>query len=221
MNFKKALAPEIIIFIGVALTAVGGLIAAWQAKKDSKLLEEKNQKIIELTEKNALLTEQALNEITGGDSWAFLRSGLQTANGIMNQKSLFNLNLQGQYPIYDVTLDISEIEYDRNLPTKAYTLNSVFSKQIGTVTKTIYSEPLWMWTPPKGKKEVEYLIKMKARNGEVVQHLILILKPDNFWSVATKVFRFNSNKEGGFAKENLLEQKDSDFPNQDVQWIEF
>ncbi|MEQ8239172.1 MAG: hypothetical protein RIA69_08150 [Cyclobacteriaceae bacterium] len=60
---------------------------------------------------------------------------------------------------------------------------------------------------------MEYLIKMTARNGEVFQHLILILKLDNYWSVAAKLFRLKSNKEGGFAKENLLEQKNSDFPD--------
>ncbi|HEV8512452.1 MAG TPA: hypothetical protein VGQ59_04220 [Cyclobacteriaceae bacterium] len=211
----------IIIFIGGLLSVLGVFIAARQAINDSEELDKKNKKIIELTEENARLSKQALDQITGGTSWAYVKSGLDFLHGIVDQPSIWTINVVGEIPLYDVSVVISEISHDNTLPTKSYKLTPILSKEFGTVTPSLHPDHVGLITLPKNKKRTEFQVKIKARNGEITQHIIFIKKDDGHWTKAEKVFRYRPTDKGGFKKEVLSEKINDDFPDkQHVLWIE-
>lgn len=210
----------IIILIGGSLSVIGVYIAARQAMKDSVELDKKNEKIIGLTEENARLGKEALDQITGGTSWAYLRSGLDTLHGIMNQPSIWTINVVGDIPLYDVTVSISEIIHVSSLPTKAHNMKTILSKEVGTVTSSLYPEQIGLITLPSDKNKVEFLARIKARNGEIIQHIIFMKMKDNYWRIAEKIFRYKPESNGRFKKEILKERIDIDFPQKDIEWVE-
>ncbi|NOT73738.1 MAG: hypothetical protein HOP08_02335 [Cyclobacteriaceae bacterium] len=210
-----------IIFIGGLFSVVGAFLAARQAINDGKELDSRNGQIIELTKENAKLSKQALDQITGGKSWAFIRSGLETEKGIMNQESLWTINLVGDIPLYDVSLTLYKIKHDNTLPTKAHNLITVLSKHLGTITPSLHQDNIGLLTLHGDKGKIEFLVKIKARNGEITQHIILLQKEGKYWTKAEKVFRYKPADNGGFSKEVLMQKIDEDFPDKDhIEWIE-
>jgi hypothetical protein len=217
LKTNATLITATIIFIGGLFSLVGAFYAARQAIKDSENLDKKNEKIIELTEENARLSKQALDQITGGTSWAYIRSGLDTLHGIMDQPSIWTINVVGEIPLYDVSVTISEITHDT---TKAYHLTSILVKELGTVSPSLNPEHIGMITLPKSKTMIEFQVRIKARNGEITQHIILVKKKDGHWTKAEKIFRYKPAGKGGFKKEMLSERISDDFPDKEhIEWI--
>jgi hypothetical protein len=213
----------LVIGIGTALTIIG------QQKvndKSNDLLQAKSNKIEELSQVNLKLSEinsellrQSLNQITGSDSWAYVSSGLHTLQGIPNQPFMMNLNHIGDYPLYDLKIEIFEIEFSKDANPKSQTLTKVFGKEVGTLNKSMHPESLGIIELPN-KKRVDYLIKLKAKSRTITQHWIFIKKEDNYWSTAQKIFKFKPNKDGSFSIIELLQRIDADFPEKNISWIE-
>lgn len=216
----KISVSTILMISGGILSLIGAYVASIESSNDKDELIKQDKEIIALTKENSRLSKEALNQITGGDSWGYLVSGLHTIKGIPNQSFGFSFNLVGELPLYDVTINIYDIEFNNNQPTKSQTLKTIFSKEVGTLTKSLYSDILGILNLPN-KERVDYLMKLRARNGEITQHWIFMKKKDNYWAVATKVYRFRSNHNGGFSKENLMEKIDDDFPIKNIEWIEY
>ncbi len=183
--------------------------------KKSNEIAELGQQNIKLSEENADLAIQSLKYITGGESWAYLSGGVRSSKGILNQPFGLSLIHVGDNPLHDLIVDIFEVE---ELTQKSHTRKKVFHKEIGTVSKSVYSEPLVILELPN-KQRVDYIVILKARNGEIMQHWIFIKKADNYWSTAMKVYKFTPNKDGVFSKVVLREQVDDDFPDADLIWI--
>lgn len=210
-----------IIFIGGLFSVIGAFLAARQAINDGKELDSKNGQIIELTKENAKLSKQALDQITGGNSWAFIKSGLETADGIMNQESIWTINLVGDIPLYDVSLTLYEVKHNKTLPNKTRELNNVLAKHFGTITPSLHPDKIGLLNLQSDNGKIEFLVKIKARNGEITQHIILLQKQDKFWAKAEKVCRYKPADNGGFRKEELKHKIDDDFPDKDqIKWIE-
>lgn len=214
----------IVIAFGTILTIIG------QQKTNNlnnKLIQEKSDKITEMSQENIRLSEkivelskQSINQITGGDSWAYVSSGLHSKSGVPNQPFGLKLNHVGDNPLHDLIIEISEVEYSTGSSQKSYTLKQIFNKEVGTLSKSIYSEPLGILELPN-KNRAEYKVKLKARNGEIMQHWIFIKREGNYWSTAMKVVKFKPNKDGGFSKVNLYEKIDDGFPDTNLVWLEF
>ena len=220
MKKNLNLTSATIILIGGILGVLGVFLAAQQAIKDKAELDEKNKKIIGLTEENSRLSKQALDLITGGNSWAFIKCGLETSQGIIDQQAIWNINLVGNIPLYDVSLSIFEVIHDHSLPTEAYDLVPILSKEVGTVTPSLHPDNIGLITLSKNKDKIEFLAKIKARNGEITQHIILMKKKDGYWSLAQKIFRYIPGNNWGFKKEILDERINEDFPERNIEWIE-
>lgn len=213
----------ILIGLGTALTIIG------QQKvndKSNDLLQVKSNKIeelsqinVKLSETNSELLKQSLDQITGGDSWAYISSGLHTLQGIPNQPFMLVLNHIGDYPLYDLKIEIFEAEFSKEATPKSHTLTKVFAKDIGTLNKNMHPESVGIIELPN-KIRVDYLVKLKAKSRTITQHWIFIKKEDNYWSTALKVFTFKPNKDGSFSKVELFQRMDADFPEKKINWIE-
>ena len=212
-----------LILIGTGFTFIGQQKLSNQS---NKLLQIKSDKITELSQdninlskKNTELSQQSLDLITGGNSWAYLSGGIYTEDGIANQPFMMILNHVGKDPLYDLKVEIYEIEFNNSGIHKSQTLTKIFSKDIGTLTNTLQSESLDIIELPK-KDRVDYKIQLKARNGEITQHWIFIKKANKSWSTATNVFKYIPNNDGGFSKVDLLKKVDPGFPEDNIDWIE-
>lgn len=202
----------IFIIVGGVLTLIGAGFASYEALRDKDTT-------IELTKKQVEIAEKSLKHITGGDSWAYLTSGLHSAHGVLDQPFAIIVQLVGDYPLYDLTVTLEEIKRNAD---HSYNSKEILSRNIGTLTKSIRRpEIIDVMTLPKNKEKVEYIARLKARNGEIMQHWIFIKKSDGNWAVATKVYRFELKENGAFAKKDLHLQIDNDFPDKHIAWIEF
>jgi len=210
-----------LIFLGGLISAVGALIAAKEAIDDKLAIEKKNEEIITLTKENAKLSKEALDQITGGESWTYLTIGVRTTKGIPNEFGI-SCNVVGSNPLYDVTIEISELTHKTNLPTNSTELKSIFLKDLGTLTKSLYPDMIGILKLPNDKSRIEYLSRLKMRNGVVNQHLIFVKKENGHWTMATKVYRFKQADNNAFKKEDLYTLIDEDFTDKDnIKWIEF
>jgi hypothetical protein len=215
-----------IIFIGTALTIWGQQIIS---SRDSKLLQEKSDKIQILAEKNVALSQEnsELNKtitatVTGGDSYCYLYffppKGEQKSCDLM-------LFTEGEYPLYDVSIKIEDVKKLVNmvledkkaglLPYRSLTE----SKKRFDETETIInignippssSRLLGSIRIPEGDS-ISYNINIVTRNGYFTQvvrfHLV-----NGEWKKAMRLMGHEK-----LLKENI----DKDFPrNQDgnVEW---
>ncbi len=213
----------IFIALGTALTIYGQQII--NTKSSESLQKKSDESIvlsqlnIKLSEINSELTRQSLNQITGGDSWAYLAGGIPTLEGVANQPFMLVLNHVGKDPLREVKVEISNIEFNNNTINKSHTLRSIYTKEIGSLPNTLQPKSLDIFMLPN-KNRVDLKVNLNALNGEIIQHWIFIKKENGFWTTANKVFKFIPNKEGGFSKVELFEKIDTDFPVKDISWIE-
>lgn len=213
----------IFIAIGTGLTIFGQQIinnksnVSLQIKSDENIVLSKVN--IKLSEINSDLTKQSLNQITGGDSWAFLSGGIPTIDGIANQPFGLVLNHVGQSPLRELNIEIYNIEFGDNTVPKSHTLTTIFKKEIGTLTNTLHPVPLDIIELPN-EDRVDLKVKLNAINGEIIQHWIFVKKENGYWSTAKKVFKFLPNKDGGFSTKELFQEIDTDFPDISINWLE-
>jgi len=220
MKMNPSLLAAIIILIGGITTAFGVFLAARQAIKDGNELNQKNEEIARLSQENAQLSKQALDQITGGSSWAFIKSGLEGVKGLPNQSAIWTINIVGEIPIYDVSLTVYEVTLERTSPTKAYDLKTILSKNLGTITPSLQPDQIGIINLPKQKKRADLLVKIKARNGEITQHIILIQEKESYWSFAEKIFRYKPQDDGSFSREILRERINEGFPESEIEWLD-
>jgi hypothetical protein len=151
----------ILIGVGGLLGVIGAFIAARQAIRDGEELDRKNQQIVELSMENTKLTRNALDQITGGKSFAYIRSGLDTLNGIVNQQSLWSIHIQGNIPLYDVSVEITRVLHHPG-PPNSYEMQSIITKHLGTVVPSLFPEQIGLIDLSHFGKKVEFLVRIKA-----------------------------------------------------------
>ena len=81
--------PQVVIFTGVILTAIGGLWAAYK-------IQAKDEEITHLTQEVLAQTKEALAHATGGDSFCYI-----TAHSDGKQ-IIFRLSHEGKYTLFNL-----------------------------------------------------------------------------------------------------------------------
>jgi uncharacterized membrane protein YecN with MAPEG domain len=141
---NRNMVAAILIGIGGLLGVIGAFIAARQAIRDGEELDRKNQRIAELSIENTKLTRDALDQITGGKSFGYIRSGLDTLNGIGSQ-SLWFIHVRGNILLYDVSIEVSEISHHTS-PPNSYGMRGIITKHLGTVVPSLFPEQIGLIT---------------------------------------------------------------------------
>ena len=215
----KITLSTVFMTVGGILSVIGAYMAAIESSNEKDELIKRDQEIIALTKENSKLSFDSLNQITGGNSWAYLDKGVKQLHGIPSHPFGVNIKFVGDSPLTDVFIKLYEVEYDTNLPTRAYNLFEKLSKEISIIKDSLHKDSLGILTLPN-KPRVDYLIHLKSRNGDISQHWIFMKGDNGYWSDAIKVVRYKPSK-NGFIKENLLEKIESDFPEKNIEWIEY
>lgn len=192
MDIKSHL-PTILTFIGGALTIVG---VAWASIRNSETQKQLQE-----------ISSNALDQITGGDSWCYLESGFMQRQGEVVSHDYIPLQFifEGTIPMYDISVVIN-----KSVP---YGLSREpwLKKNVGTLTKTQLST--WLFKLPIPKKErTDYFIEITSRNGQIFQHLIYIKKDETTWLTGTKVVRCKAVDNLTFRFYTLYEYVPEGFP---------
>lgn len=210
--------PEWLIIAGGTLSLIGAFFSSQQDNKDK-------EKIIELTEQNAHLAGEALNQITGGNTWAYLAPGVRFQNGLLPNLGLV-INLVGRYGLHEVKVEIFQVTRSQN-PHGSTNYNKVYTRDYGTLIQSLNaldSSRLIFLNLPPGNPYSEFMVTTNARNGVVNQHLIFQRNVHDHFDYATRVFKYNqipNDPHGGFAREVLMTTIDPNFQNpQNIQWLE-
>jgi cell division protein FtsB len=217
--------PAILILIGLILSAIGGFMTAHKAWRNEKIVNNKNEEIkalakenVNLIQENKKLTNEALAQITGGDSWAYLDVGARSAQGILPNCGII-VQLVGDHPLTSVSILFSErIKKGQgaalDTPLINVTLPVIQHNLMNFNDRYIGHFQLEM----EKREDVWYHATINSRNGSVEQ-LINIKKIQNKgWLMATRVKRFIHIGNGAYKPEILLEKYDEGFPKEGFHW---
>jgi hypothetical protein len=208
--------PAIVIFIGVVISAVGALWATMQQTASEQELRQKNEEIAKLNRKIA-------DSITGGDSYCYFFIGRPG-----HKSNIVDLMLmsKGEYPLYDVSVKIDDVEkllklvrekqQSGDMPYDSITTTNVaLSKaskviNVGNIGPSQFALMSGL-VLPKDRDKQSYNIYITSRNGSIMQ-VVRFRKVNGKWKMAYKATR----------GKNILEEViDSDFPRNDsgqVDW---
>lgn len=192
MEIKSHL-PTILTFIGGVLTIVG---VAWASIRNSKTQEQLQE-----------ISSNALEQITGGDSWCYLESGFEQRQGEVVPYGYIPMQFifEGTIPMYDISVVINKSE------PYGLSREHLLEKNVGTLTKTHLSTWLCKLPMPK-EKRTDYFIEITSRNGQIYQHLIYIKKDETTWLTGTKVVRCKAVDNITFKFNTLYEYVPEGFP---------
>lgn len=121
--------PQLLIFVGVLLTAGGGYIASLQADRDSATIQNL------MNDTNAT-TKNTFNEVTGGDSFPFLNIDIYN-DGKEIEFKLYNY---GRINLKDVTMEITD---GAKIGAIQPSLPSTYAAQMDKYTTTKYFDILY------------------------------------------------------------------------------
>jgi hypothetical protein len=193
--------PAIVILAGAVLVAFGGFWAAYKQANFNARLNEKNDQII-------ALQDQQINAITGGDSYPYVMPAFKGDGKV----TMLLLN-QGNYPLYDVQVTIS----DGDLIAQRIKKSDDVSRDISAIydqSQRIYkignlgrNQSSWLEGFDLDEKTGarNFTMYLLARNGQVNEFMRLRWVK-NHWSVAVTAL----NKQGV-----LEEHIGEDFPEDD------
>lgn len=202
------LLPMILIIIGGLLTLSSAYWASIQGNKDKNV-------IIELQQKNIELNNQALNQINGGDTWCYLHGGARNPNGgFWNMPISYSIFMMGNYPLYDVNIEMSEYSPDLRRSRQ------LFKFEIGTLKNSMRPTYLPEIILPDVEK-VDYLARINNRNGDIIQHLAFVRLSKDAWLTGTKVFRQILVNDRAIKTIELFEEIDDDFPKEGYKWMNY
>ncbi|MGD0627079.1 MAG: hypothetical protein ABSB32_20525 [Thermodesulfobacteriota bacterium] len=203
LNQHTAYTLMVMIFLGAIIGAGGGLWAAIEQSKAQKELNKKNEEI-------ARLNQQIASSVTGGESFCYITFPLSDERN--NYSSLIFVTNEGQFPVYDVSLRIVDLDridlIDQKRPgtitfEDVWSTN-VFTKTVGNLGPS-QSQMLGNWTLPKVDK-ARYNIFIAARNGFVTE-FVRLARVEGKWKAAYKVEASHGRKPG-----ILLEKIDPIYP---------
>jgi len=154
------------------------------------------------TEKILNLNEQITETITGGDSYPIAMPVYIAKHGEQGDIRKIILSHRGKYPIYDLTVIITDLiaceeEHKKEMPNQDIYM---WKKQIGTIGKGY--EEILLEIPATNSSLIDYRFAYIARNGQTIQRSIYTQK-DNKWITGTRL-----EKNGKIIHEYL----DKDFP---------
>ena len=195
-------------FIAGIVVLGAGIFSGYQDQITSASLQEKTEKIAEISQKNAdlasknsELNQKIANLVTGGDSYGYVMISDPSKSNISDM----TLSVRGGHPLYDVEVQVQDIqkfnEYVRNEIRKHTTSGSIMSDFYNRIYKTSkifkignmssnQGRFLGELSLPKNSNRARYHIFIYARNGRVLQH-VEFRKIKGKWIRAEKSF-FNN-----------------------------
>ena len=212
-------------FAAGIIVLVAGILSEIESSRQTLELESRSKKIVDLSEQNVSLSEQLLAFSTSGESFCYI----QPMPDDLSQRQTLMLFHEGDYPLYDVELNISDSTGVANLPmrqlydeiiashkkddamgrdrqrdlmTEIQSLQAEAEKffRIGTVPPRT-ARNLFRIQWPKGDTQ-DIHIQIHTRNSYFSQ-VIKEKKIDGKWKYSYRVFRHGPKGETILAKEWL------------------
>jgi hypothetical protein len=165
-----------VTYLGALLAAAGAAAAARDQNDSNNKLEQKNEKILELTEKIA-------GSVTGGSTVCYLMPSL-SRDGAAYQ-SLVSV---GEFPIYDMTMRVVDLDLESATSQKPSVKSLMQEKVYGPLNMSPSSAHLMGSILHIRDESGRWNIFFAARNGFFHQ-LLRLRKVEEKWSVATRVQR--------------------------------
>lgn len=193
------LGPPGVILLGVLISGIGAFWAAFQQADVERELRFRSDKIAELS-------QNALNSVTGGDSFCYFQfMDLQPGSG-----QLMAVH-KGNYPIYDVDARIVDLDKAKTAKTNLERNNELMGKNvhIGNLTPG-FARGVVQWTETI-PSQLRLNIFFVARNGGYTQ-LYRRIRVQGSWATAIRV------EHNGM---NVLEEVSDSYPrdsNGAVNW---
>ena len=176
--------PSIVIALGSVLVLIGGFWAAIEQNTTTKKIEQ-------LSSENQKLTTKLHETVTGGNSFpSFVYSRDLNNVDDPNKLSIY-LYVNGNNPIFDVTLELADItgQLDHNSFPSIQDFINAFIAKIGTplkggtfVTGRVF--PVGQVEMNNHDKEMIFRISAIARNGVFIQVTTLRRDSGGFWRMA-------------------------------------
>jgi len=155
--------------------------------------------------------EQELRaELTGGDSFGYVNT--MTASGGDQDLQMLFIHNQGNFPLYDVSLDIFDKDEFERLTKEDKALSSVEARFRASAQKTIGTIPKGLMVYignlpiPQNKDKKSFVIYISARNGYFTEEFTL-QRVQGKWLQAIRVTQERVGK-----TMILHEYKDTGFP---------
>ena len=199
--------PTILVFIGALISAVGAVWAGIEQNRSSDILASKNDKIADLSREIA-------NSITGGSSACYITP-------IGNSIDVAALVSVGEYPLYDLSVRITDLDLMEQMRGQPVTFESM---QLNEKNIDLGSLPPGSFRIlGRGILDIHgdsrrWNIFFCGRNGVFTQ-ILRMKKVAGDWEMATKVQR---NDVGTDPKVEIIHERISEnFPrNEDgtVNW---
>jgi len=212
-----------VIFIGSLLVCFGVFWAAREALQNERRLNEKNEQIVELTNKNYQLSEEnkklierSLAELTGGQSWAYLDVGVRTEKGIPPSSGII-LQFVGSHPLTDAKINIMKREKVHDLGGQTLLGVAKFDLPVIKPISLTNTNILGTWNLD-GTDDIVFLVNIETRNVSIQQAIYFKRNPENNWVMGTKVQRHVPLGNGAFRPEILLERFDPGFSPEGLYW---
>jgi hypothetical protein len=197
----------ILIAVGTFLTLLGQQKIFYKANQQ---LVTKSEKIEKLSEENIalnkeinLLNKKIAADLTGGDNYCYF---LPSRPGIRSNIVDLMLMNEGEYPLYDISIKIDDVEklfeiidkeqeagnlgfYDSMTQSNAMLLKASKIFQVGNLGPHQAIQLTGIQIPPNVDKK-SYNIYITARNGSLMQ-ILRYRRVGNQWKMAIKVTREN------------------------------
>jgi hypothetical protein len=220
---------HILTWFGVILMLIGTIFTFWGqqiiSNKSNKEISNKQEQILNLSTKNADLSNEITKLVTGGDSFCYLLPFPDQ----MNDRQGFMVFHEGKYPLYDVVIEIEYRFLLEKLPLKKLydeiaesqkkdvaegrpkkrdlfeVIDVIQNKaikryQIGTVFPSIGVNLERI--PIPAVNEMNFFIKIYSRNGYFTQN-ISEKKIGNIWRSSWRVMKNEVNGEFKIIKEQI------------------
>ncbi len=171
--------PEVIVAIGGIIAVVGGFITVYGGIKTSQQQTEDTKKLQEAQ-------NEGFRQITGGDSFCYLK--ISPSGAVDSDLVVLH---QGRYPISDVSLRfVDSDQLAGPTPAGLSAMDRILKAQINIPIGTLPVKGFRLVGRiqiPAGTIEKTYLASFTARNGSWDEEIILRRTNAGDWRVALKV----------------------------------
>jgi len=205
--------PAMLIFLGVVLTAIGGLWVSWRLESEKvQSAQERANFERELRKRNdeiASLNREIAAYSKGEGSYCYFEPTVSSSrNGVI--PALVNV---GKNPLHDVRIRIIPNPHKRIPPVDNKATYEILEEMMQTETRIdvgtlapsnvrelAYPSLILQWDLPISEDKQAYNVFFSARNDYFTQYL-RFRRLNGRWFVAYKVFRQLGGEEGRVLKE--------------------
>lgn len=196
------------LFFAGLIVIISGVYSGYNNEQTSKIITKLTEKNIELSQSNTELIKKNEGLITGGDSYVYLMPFIPVNSDMIE----FNIIHSGEYPVFDISIDILDLNKLKNINTEEEFQNkddldplelinrlrikkseSRFVLNIGNMSPntTRVIGPFKISAVADTDKTQTYYISIISRNKNISE-TIKARKLENTWQYAWKVVDMSS-----------------------------